>query len=544
MIRTRLIAAAACGIALTQPVAAQRVANPTVVYAVGAEPAVPLPLFGNNEESNEDVADQLFLHLVVFAPNSHGTADNAFVPSLARAWHRIDPVTLTFDIDPRARWQDGVPVTSRDVIYTWGLANDPTVGLDRSRLDPIASVEAVGERRVRVRFKQPSAEQVYTFGFLMQPLPAHLLEKLSPSAIAASDFARHPIGNGPYRFDHRTPGLAVELHADTAFFLGRPGIARVVVRTTTDATARVNLFLTGETDVLDKIPLPSIPQVTQRAGGRIIALASNRLAYLLINSRSPGDSTQPHPVLGDARVREALAIALDRTTIAHTVFGAASDVPDAAQSQIWSWITGGTIHGAPANPARARALLAQAGWRDANGDGVVERNGTPLRFTLIYAASSAAGNLVALQAQQMWRSIGAEVTLEKLDGGVVGNRVRTGQWDMVFLAANQDPTPSSLVQSWSCKSAHQAGSTNFAHWCDATFDQLVQRALTARDQAAAWRDVLTRMSSQRPAIFIAAPGNPIAVNSRYDNVILWPSHTWLSLWQWRVRPGAALPRDR
>jgi peptide/nickel transport system substrate-binding protein len=523
--------------------AQQPALHATVVYAVGREPTAWIPLFTSNREENDDVADQLFLHLAVFAPNAKGTADAAMVPALAKGWHRIDPLTLVFDIDPRAHWQDGAPVNAHDVVFTWALATNPKVGSD-ARLEPIASVEAVGDMSVRVRFKRPSVEQVYTFGFLVQPLPAHLLERLAPEAIGTSDFAQHPIGDGPFRFERRVAGQSIELRADTAFFLGRPSISRLLIRTIVDPTARVNAFVTGETDVLDKIPVQSLPQVQQHAGGRVTDPGSNVLVYALFNTRSTADSGKPHPILGDVRVREALTLALDRPTIALTTFGPSAQVPDAAQSQLWGWITGGTVSAASANIARAQTLLGQAGWHDANRNGILVKNGVPLRFSVLYGSSSEPNNTVALRAQQMWRAIGADAQLDRLEGPVVGKRVGVGQFDLVINRVGQDPTPSSLVQNWSCTSAHQPGSNNFAHWCDTTFDRLVATATAAKDQPKAWRAALAEMTAQHPAIFIAAPGNPIAIQQRYDNVVLWPSHTWLSLWQWRVRPGATLPRDQ
>jgi peptide/nickel transport system substrate-binding protein len=515
--------------------------HPTVVYGVGKEPAIPIPLFTRHDEANEDLADQLFLHLAVFAPNAKGTADAMMAPALAKAWHRIDPLTLVFDIDPRARWHDGVPVTARDILFTWALANNPKVASD-SRLEPVATVEAVGDKSVRVRFKRPSAEQVYTFGFLIQPLPAHLLEQVAPETITASEYAKHPVGDGPFRVERRVAGQLVELRADTAFFLGRPTISRLLFRTIEDPTARVNAFITGETDILDKIPVQSLPQVQQHAGGRVTDPGSNVLVYFLFNTRANSDSTKPHPIFGDVRVREALSLALDRKTIAQTTFGPSAQVPDAAQSQLWGWITGG-VTAPSANVARARTLLTQAGWHDVKHNGILERNGMPLRFSVLYSNSSEANNRIALESQPLWHAIGADVQLDRLEPAVVGQRVTGGQFDLWISRVGQDPTPSSLVQSWSCASAHQVG-TNYAHWCDSTFDRLVTTATAAKDQSAAWRAALAEMAAQHPAIFMAAPGNPIAIHQRFDNVILWPSHTWLSLWQWRVRPGAGLPRDQ
>jgi peptide/nickel transport system substrate-binding protein len=514
----------------------------TVVYAVGREPTMPIPLFTSMFSENEDLADQIFLHLAVFKPGAQVTGDNALAPALAKSWHRTDPLTLVFDLDRRARWQDGTPVSAHDVVYTWQLANKTAT--DQSRLEPIASVEAVDQWTVRVRFKRPFLEQLYIFAFLMQPLPAHLLERLPADGIITSDFAKHPIGNGPFRFDHRVAGQLVELRADTAFFLGRPSIDRVIFRFVTDANTRVNLFLTGETDVLDHIPGAALAQVREHAESRLVNVPASDLVYLLFNTRARTDSGKTHPIFSDPRVREALTLALDRPVIARATYGEDTPVPDAAQSQIWGWITPGGIKATPVNVARARALLAQAGWRDADGDGVLDKNGAPLHFTVMYVSSSAARHAIALQAQQMWRAVGVQADLDRIEGSVMRGRVTTGQFDIWLNGVGQDPTPSSLVQSWSCESARAAGSTNYAHWCDSTFDHLIAAATVAKDQPAAWRSVLTRMASQHPAIFVASPSNAVAVHRRYDNVTIWPSRAWLSLWQWRVRPEAALLRDR
>jgi len=525
------------------PAAAQSVPrHATIVYAVGREPTMPIPLFTAMFTENEDLADQMFLHLAVFKPGAQVTGDNALAPALAKSWHRIDPLTLVFDLDHRARWQDGTPVSAHDVVFTWQLANKTAT--DQSRLEPIAGVDALDPWTVRVRFKRPFLEQLYTFAFLMQPLPAHLLERVPPDAIGTSDFAKHPIGNGPFRFDHRVPGQLVELRGDTSFYLGRPSIDRVIFRFVTDANTRQNLFLTGETDILDHVAPASLPQIHDDAAARIVNAPSSDLVYLLFNTRAPNDTSRIHPIFSDPRVREALTLALDRPVIARTSYGEGTPVPDAAQSQSWAWITAGGFKPAPGNVARAKALLAQAGWRDANGDGVLDKNGLPLHINVMYPASSAPRHTIALQVQQMWRAVGAEAELDRIEGSVIRGRVFGGQFDVWINVAVQDPTPTSLVQSWSCQSAHHLPTTNFAGWCDSTFDRLVGVASSAKDQPAAWRAVLSRMASQHPAIFIAAPSSIVAVHRRYNNVIIWPSRAWLSLWQWRVRPDAALPRDR
>ncbi|MBK6494032.1 MAG: hypothetical protein IPG05_02845 [Gemmatimonadetes bacterium] len=109
---------------------------------------------------------------------------------------------------------------------------------------------------------------------------------------------------------------------------------------------------------------------------------------------------------------------------------------------------------------------------------------------------------------------------------------------------NQDVTPSSLTQRWSCAAASDSASLNTLRWCDPTFDRLLASAETAANPVAAYRTALARMAREVPAIVLAAPLNQVAVHRRYANVQIWPAKSWLSLWQWRVRPEAALARDR
>ena len=515
----------------------------TVVMAVGQEPTRPFPVIGSTTTADADVADQLFLRLAGLDASLRTAGDNALRPELARAWRRVDSLTVLFELDPRARWHDAAPVLAADVVFAWKLMTNPVVGFNGlATMEPIRAVEAAGPRTVRVRFRRAFPEQVYLAGFNLLPLPAHLLERMAAESISTSAWAREPVGNGPYRFVRRVPGEFVELHANRAFFLGKPGIARVLVRFVAEPTARKNLLLSGETDLLENVPLTNIDEFKGQPQLRLVTVANNILLYALFSSRNPADTAQPHPILSDVRVREALLLALDRQTMARSVFAPGVGVPDAAQSQIWGWITPQGMHGTPQNLPRAKSLLAAAGWRDSDGDGILDHSGQPLRLTVLVPPG--VRRPIAIQAQQMWRAVGVQADLELVERPVYEERRKAGRFDLDMAGASQDPTPSSLVQSWSCTTVGVAGTSNVGHWCDAAFDQQLRAALTSTKPIAAWGAVLARMTVWHPAIFLAAPVNVVAVHRRFTNVTIWPSKSWRSLWLWRVRPEAALPRDR
>ncbi len=523
----------------TAPLAAQ---HGTISMGIRQDATLPVPYLGPATAGNAVVTDQLFLRLAGLGTSGATIGDNAMVPQLARAWFRQDSLTVDFELDPRARWHDGTPVTARDVVFGWQTLRQPVLGVTQAPFALIAGVEARDAGTVRFRFHRWSHEQVYTAGFLVQPLPAHLLESIPVDSLTTSAFARAPVGNGPYRFVRREPGQFTELGATDNFFLGPPGIARIIFRHIPSSDAQVNLVLSGELDVMTDAPASALPRLSRSSTHRVLNSPGSFITYLLFNSRAPGNPDQPHPILSDVRVRRALTLGLDRSRIAATAFGPAADTPGSLRSQAWYWLGGGRDNGR-ADTARARAMLRQAGWIDRDDDGVLDRDGSPLALTIIYPVQSALFAGIAVQVEQMWRALGVQVQLEPIDGSVWFQQRRAGRFDVDIAGAEQDPSPSSLSQSWSCASAAAASTSNVARWCDPEFDRLRDAAAADADPQAAFRAALSRMAEWQPAIAFAPP-NRVVVHRRYDNVTVHSSRAWTGLWRWQVRPGAALPRDR
>ena len=173
------------------PVSAQRPAR-SIVIVTGGEPSMPIPTLmegAQNQVANFEVADHLFLRLANLGPGLITAGDRGFVPMLARSWSRRDSVTLVFELDPRARWHDGTPVTARDVLFAFARARDPGIAPKLATLTQhIAAVEADGDHRVIIRFTHPYAEQLYDATWHVAPLPAHLLAQLPPEGVARSPF--------------------------------------------------------------------------------------------------------------------------------------------------------------------------------------------------------------------------------------------------------------------------------------------------------------------------------------------------------------------
>jgi peptide/nickel transport system substrate-binding protein len=514
----------------------------SVVIVTGEQATAPVPTIGDGTTANNDVADQLFLRLATPAIGRPRTGDTGFLPQLARSWSRRDSVTLVFELDRRARWHDGVPVTSRDVVFTFGRALDRTLApVHAGLLQQIESVRAEGEQRVVFRFRRAYADQLFDATHYVAPIPAHLLASIPPAELSRSAYVRAPVGSGPFRWVRSVPGEFIELAGVPNFFLGRPGVSRLVFRTVTDADARINMMLSGEGDAL----IGAIPPLANRerllATGeiRLVTTPSNGIAYLLFNQRAPGDSSRPHPVLGDVRVRQALVAALDRAAMVQAVFGPYAQVPYGPASGML-WISALAPKPGGQDVDRARRLLREAGWTDTNGDGILDRNGQPLSLGVNVPSTSAPRRLMAVQAQEQLRQVGVRLEVLVLERPVWQERHLTGNFDVGFGWASQDPTPAGLTQSWSC-----TGGSNVARYCNPAVDSLMTRAiLSPGDVAPLWREVLDRVEADAPAAFLFAPITVVAVHRRYDRVAVLPGSPWLRVHDWRVRRGQDLPRDR
>jgi peptide/nickel transport system substrate-binding protein len=533
-------AAALVGVPTVRPPLAPAQREPTsIVIVTGQQATMPIPTLmegGQGSLANNEIADHLFLRLASIGPGMVTVGDQGFVPLLARRWSRRDSLTLVFELDPRARWHDGAPVTSRDVTFTFGRARDPAIAPRLANVTRrIASVVAEGDHRVVFRFQDVYPEQMYDATFHVAILPSHLLADLAPTPEAWSRFAARPVGSGPYRWVRREEGQFIELAGNPDFFLGRPAIERVIVRVAVNTDARINLLLSGEADAIDNIPPPAsnLARVQAAPHLKVVTVPSNLLGYLLFNQRAPGDRSRPHPILADREVRRALVLALDRELMVRAVIGPYAHVPfGPVSSQLW------IRHGAPSptkqDQATAKRLLAGRGWVDRDGDGVRENPaGAPLMLRMTVSASSLQRTQMATIIEEQYRQVGVDLQQVRVEPAVWLGRRAAGDFDIDFSSAGLDPSPSGLVFSWSCD-----GAGNVAGYCDRGADSLLNQAIASpRPDRKLWHAFLRRVEENAPAAFLYTQPFVLGINRRFREVIIRPESSWIALWRWPA-PGS------
>jgi peptide/nickel transport system substrate-binding protein len=241
-------------------------------------------------------------------------------------------------------------------------------------------------------------------------------------------------------------------------------------------------------------------------------------------------------VLADIRVRQAITLALDRQMMVKTVLGSYGSVPYGPVAP-YIWIRYGAPEPLRQNVADARRLLAAAGWRDSDRDGVLDRNGRPLALRLNFPSTSGIRRQLSLLTQEQLRQVGIRIDLQQLDVTVWQERRAKGDFDIDFSSASQDPSPTGLTQSWSC-----AGGSNVGHYCNPKVDSLIDQATFALGRPTKlWHEVLRRVEADAPAAFIYGLAYAAAVHRRFTDVAIRPESTWLAVWRWSVAPERRQP---
>jgi peptide/nickel transport system substrate-binding protein len=517
--------------------------------ACGPAPAPPAPLTGAspadggrfvyplrsepttlNFVTGTDQFSQYVTHLVGDGLVDFDT-DLRIVPRLASSWEwSPDGRQLTFYLRPGVRFHDGVPCTSRDVLFTYERIIDPhsrAVG----RIDgflPIDWVETPDELTVRVRYRVPYAPALQAWEVPI--LPRHLYARGDGSALD-----RAPVGTGPFRFVSWEPGRRITLRANEDYWGGRPHLDTLRFEIIPSQETALQALLAGEADFATLTPVQWDAQQGRSAFRRDFAtLRYVPLFLYYIAWRCDGSN----PFFADAAVRRALSLALDRQGYVRSVLRGQGE---AAASPYRT--TAGAADPEDAalryDPGEAAALLERAGWRLDPHTGLRARHGVPFRFSLLIFGGGEDHVQFSQVAQEALRRLGVEMTIERLDWPSLWARLQSGRFQAALSGMALQPDP-----DWSYAMLHSSqidGGQNYAAFRDAEVDQWLdeaRRTLDAEQRLRLYRQIDRRLAQQQPYSFLFYPLVRAGVARRMGGIRACPR----GILGWY--PGAAAFYDR
>jgi peptide/nickel transport system substrate-binding protein len=452
------------------------------------------------------------------------------VPTRKNGGISADGRTLIYRLRRGVLWQDGAPLTAADVVFTFDKIMDPHVNsAPPSAYFDVASVTAPDPLTVVVRLKQPSAvatQLLFCNGEGGEIVPRHLLAHSAD--INHDPFGRHPVGSGPYAVMRWDPDARILLRANPSYFGGRPKIPNIDVEIMNDPNTELTALLSHAIDFTANVPHSQLFRLRSDPALRTATAMSYFVEYVAFNTRrAPVD---------DRVVRTALIMSADRAKIAQRMSDGV-DIP--ADSLIspdsWAHVRNGGAQ--PYDPKQAAALLAASGWHP-GGDGVLQRDGKRLAFTITAGSDNAAIVSAAQQLQSAWRALGADASVRMQPENVLygpDGPERTGAYDVFVTGFGNGMVDPDSSQVWRSNMIPPAG-FNDARLSDADIDRWSDLALAAPTQAerarlyALIQERLGLDAAYMPLAWVVTPYaysvrlrgfSPEAVNSDFWNVQDW-----------------------
>ena len=323
------------------------------------------------------------------------------VPTVANGGISADGMTVTYHLNPNAKWQDGERVTAGDVRFTYDYIMKMRSKIPwREGYEKIQSVGTPDEATVVVRFMEPYGLYLHLFPFI---LPKHKAAELADTGML--NYNRLPTGSGPFILREWRRGDALVFEANPGYYRGRPLVDSIIYKIVTDRQIVLSQLKIGEVDIVNNIGFDQLDQVRAMTGVNTYVIRSSVLEHL--------DFNLDNPLFADVRVRQAIASAIDKTSIIEKVLKNAG-FPAVTDINPSSWAYAQNVKPVANNTAQIKDLLTAAGWQP-GPDGVWMRQGKRLSFIMLTPLGDKPREAVAGVLATQLREAGIELRVQMVE---------------------------------------------------------------------------------------------------------------------------------
>ena len=474
---------------------------------LGSDPATLDPTT-TAEELGTRVEDYLFRPLVGIDKNRN------FVPALALSWAASsDGLVYDFRLDPKAKWEDGSPVTSNDVAFTIERVRDPKVPASnwRAGFEDVVAVETPDAATVIVRFKTPSSQRLFDFNLPIASAAAY--------AARPKEMDRQPVGTGPYRLESWTTNQSIVLRRREDAAASAYPFSKVVFRVIADNVVRYQAGIRGDLDeflVTRDQAAASLKSPEFLAKNRLVKAPQFLVVAIVFNCRNP--------ILADKRVRRGLTMAWPREETARRLYP-----PDGANLASGPYPPGmpenaSDVRPPPYDPQAAARLFDEAGLK-MGPDGVRRLKGKRASLEMLYTTVSPIYKSIAEILREAYAKVGIELVLRQLDWAAYTQRFAEGGYDLAPWADTPLPPKIDPRGSYHSSQIPPVGS-NTGYYRNAEADRLMDagaREMDPRKRLEIYHELHRLMAADPPADFMWGADQYWGISKRLEGVETWPS---------------------
>ncbi len=433
-------------------------------------------------------------------------------PRLAEGWEvSPDGLQITFKLRKDVRWQDGKPFTVHDIKFGFDLIRDPaTLTSYAEDFKQVEHFEILDDHSFRVTYDKPFAPALASWGSLVV-LPRHLLEGQD---INTSPFARNPVGLGAYKFEAWETGSEISVLSNYDYYRGRPYVERVVWRVIPDLQTQFLELNAGSLDTMGLTPVQFERQTSSAQFNEMFrkyTYVANGYTYLGYNLENP--------LFADKRVRRALTHAINKQELVDAVLLGLGQPTDGPYKPGTRWVNQ-DLEPLAFDPEKSRQLLAEAGWVDTDGDGVVDKDGRPFAFTIITNNGNESRQKTAIIVQRRFKDIGVDASIRPLEwAAFINDYIDKRRFEAVILGWSSGPDPD-LYDVWH-SSKTEGKHLNFISFKNVEADRMLERGRRTfdNDERKRYYDRLQEiLHEEQPYSFLYVPHALVAVSSRFYGI--------------------------
>ena len=397
------------------------------------------------------------------------------VPTLENGGISPDGKLWKIELKKGVKWQDGAPFTAKDVEFTYKTIVNPNVAIrSRSGFDLISDFKIVNDHNVEITLSKPFVPFAWAWQ-KMHVVPAHILSKVPDINTAA--YNSNPIGTGPYKLVKRVAGSHMEYKRNPNYHRGAPAIESVIHKFVPDQTVLYTQFKTGEVDVLGLhgVPPDRFAESRKLPGRDALETPAPWVEFIYFNCGKPQ--------FKEKAVRQALYFAIDKEKwIKDIQYG----LPKRTLSYLHPthWAYNANLKDPGYDPKKAAAMLDAAGWK-VGADGIREKNGVKLSFTMSTTAGAKAREQAQAMVQANWKEIGVAMEIKNMPASVVwGEYTTKSQFDTLMVGweptVGMDPDYSARCHSKQIPVKDGVGS-NYVQYENPELDKLMEEGVLISD---------------------------------------------------------------
>ena len=471
--------------------------NQLVISSIG-DASFLNPILSQDSASSE-INSFVFNGLIKYDRDLQG-----FVGVLAESWKvekGSEPV-ITFYLRKGVLWHDGKEFTAEDVKFTYDkIMDEKTNTVRRSDYELVKKAEILDPYTFRVTYKQPFSPGLATWG--MGIIPKHLLEK---EDINTTKFNRRPVGTGPFRFIEWVSDEKIVVEANPKYFEGRPNLDRIIYRIIPEPSLSEMELLTQGVDYYSVFP-HQLRRMKEVPFLKMYSQPTLSYTYIGYNLKNP--------LFQDKRVRQALTYATNREEIVqYVLYGLGTVATGPFPNHLW--YSNPKVKPIPYDPQKARQLLAEAGWKDTDGDGILDKDGKPFQFRLITNSGNEIRKDVGVLAQRQLREVGIDVKFELYEWSVfLKNFINAKAFDACILGWGLSPDPDDY-QIWHSSQIEKG--FNFVSYKNPEVDLLWEEGRKEYDvekrKQIYWR-IHELMAEDQPYTFLYVPLGNSALQRKF-----------------------------